>query len=158
MRPAPERALDLEPARRARIFPMNVAENKQLIRDVYAALSGGNSRPFVDALADDVRWHMIGTTSWSGTYQGKQVVVDTLLRPLGERFAERYTATVERLVAEGDLVVAEVRGHVMTKAGMRYDNTYCFIYRIVGGRVAEITEYLDTALVDAALRGHVRER
>lgn len=135
-----------------------LTSNKQLISDIYDALSTGDSRPLVDALADDVRWHMIGATSWSGTYEGKQDVLDTLLRPLGERFAERYRARAERLVAEGDLVVAEVRGHVTTKAGNQYDNRYCYVYRIDAGKVVEITEYLDTALVDAALPGHVRGR
>ena len=36
-------------------------------------------------------------------------------------------------------------------SGGRYDNTYCFVFRFRDGRIAEITEYLDTDLVRTAL-------
>jgi ketosteroid isomerase-like protein len=130
--------------------PMN--ENKRVIEHVYAELARGNSRPFVDALADDVRWRMIGSTAWSGVYEGKEAVLKTLLAPLRAQFSGQYTARAERLIAEGDLVVAEVRGRVETTRGGRYDNTYCFIFRLAEGKISEMTEYLDTALVDAALQ------
>jgi ketosteroid isomerase-like protein len=126
-------------------------ENKRIIEHVYAELARGNSRPFVDALAHDVRWSMIGSTAWSGVYEGKETVLKTLLAPLRAQFAGQYTARAERLIAEGDLVVAEVRGRVGTTRGRRYDNTYCFIFRLVEGKISEMTEYLDTALVDAEL-------
>jgi uncharacterized protein len=126
-------------------------ENRKLIRGVYAALAGGDSRPLIDAMADDVRWTIMGTTAWSGTYDGKQAVLTRLLAPLRAQFAERYTAAAHRIVADADTVVAEVRGRVTTRSGSRYDNGYCFIFRIAGGKITEMTEYLDTALVDAAL-------
>jgi ketosteroid isomerase-like protein len=126
-------------------------ENKRVIEHIYAELALGNSRPFVDALADDVRWSMIGSTAWSGVYEGKEAVLKSLLAPLRAQFAEQYTARAQRLIAEGDLVVAEVRGRVKTTHGRRYDNTYCFIFRLEQGKIREMTEYLDTSLVEAAL-------
>jgi len=130
---------------------MTAAENKQLVQHIYAELSKGNSKPFVEALADDVRWIMMGTTKWSRTYEGKQAVLAELLAPLRAQFAGQYTASAARLIAEGDLVVAEVRGRVTTKAGKPYNNAYCFIFKIAGGKVKEMTEYLDTDLVNTAL-------
>jgi ketosteroid isomerase-like protein len=130
---------------------MSQSDNKQLIERIYQALSAGNSAPFVEALADDVRWTMMGTTSWSGIYDGKQAVLTELLRPLRAQWADRYTASAERVVADGDIVVAQVRGRVTTVAGERYDNSYCFIFRIAGGKIREMTEYLDTDLVNRAL-------
>jgi ketosteroid isomerase-like protein len=130
---------------------MDTADNKQLIQHIYAELGKGNSKPFVEAMADDVRWIMMGTTKWSRTYEGKQAVLAELLAPLRAQFAGQYTASATRLIAEGDLVVAEVRGRVTTKAGKPYNNSYCFIFRIAGGKVKEMTEYLDTQLVSAAL-------
>ena len=127
------------------------AENKQLMQGIYSELAKGNSRPFVDAMADDVRWFMMGTTKWSRAYHGKQAVLTELLAPLRAQFAGQYTAAASRFIAEGDLVVAEVRGQVTTKAGKPYNNAYCFIFKIAGGKVKEMTEYLDTELVSAAL-------
>ena len=130
---------------------MGAAENKQLVQHIYLELAKGNSKPFVEAMADDVRWIMLGTTKWSRTYEGKQAVLAELLAPLRAQFAGQYTASAIRLVAEGDLVVAEVRGRVTTKAGKPYNNAYCFIFKIAAGKVKEMTEYLDTDLVNAAL-------
>lgn len=61
------------------------------------------------------------------------------------------STTAHRFIAEGDHVVVEVRGNNTTKAGIPYNNTYCFVFRIADGRVKELTEYLDTELVTAAL-------
>jgi ketosteroid isomerase-like protein len=37
-----------------------------------------------------------------------------------------------------------------TKTGKPYNNTYCNVFKVVGGKIKEITEYLDTELVTAA--------
>jgi ketosteroid isomerase-like protein len=55
-----------------------------------------------------------------------------------------------QLIAEDDYVVVECRGHVTTKAGIPYNNTYCWVCRIVEGKLQELTEYMDTALVISA--------
>lgn len=39
----------------------------------------------------------------------------------------------------------------MTTAGKPYNNTYCYVIRLEGGKLRELTEYLDTALVKEAL-------
>jgi uncharacterized protein len=130
---------------------MSVARNKQLVQEIFVELAKGNSRPFVESLADDVRWTLTGTTAWSKTYDGKQAVQSELLRPLFAQFADRYTAEATRLTAEDDRVVVEARGRVTTKAGQPYNNAYCYVFRLVDGRVKEITEYFDTELVAIAL-------
>ena len=53
-----------------------------------------------------------------------------------------------RFIAEGDYVVAEVRGRNTTKEGKTYNNTYCNLLRLEGGRP---TEYADSALVNEVL-------
>ncbi|HEV2690707.1 MAG TPA: nuclear transport factor 2 family protein [Bryobacteraceae bacterium] len=130
---------------------MSAIENKQLMQHIFSELSSGNSKPFVESLADDVRWTITGTTKWSKTFNGKQAVLTELLAPLFSLFADRYTVTALRIIADDDHAVVEGRGHVTTKTGRPYNNTYCWIYRISGGKVHEVTEYLDTELVTSAL-------
>jgi hypothetical protein len=36
------------------------------------------------------------------------------------------------------------------KPAFPYNNTYCMVYKVIEGRIQEITEYLDTELVTAA--------
>lgn len=130
---------------------MSAAENKQLMQNIFSELSKGNGVPFVESLADDICWTIIGSTKFSGTYRGKQAVLNELLRPLFARFADQYTNTAHRFIAEDDYVVVECRGRVTTKSGAPYNNTYCWVCRVADGKLQELTEYLDTELVTAAL-------
>jgi hypothetical protein len=131
---------------------MTAAQNKQLLQNVFAETAKGNGRPFVQALADEVSWTIIGSTAWSKTYRGKQAVLDELLGPLNAQLADGNRITAHRLIAEDDCVVVEARGHNVTKAGDPYQNSYCWIFRLVDGQVVELTEYADTALIDAVLQ------
>jgi ketosteroid isomerase-like protein len=130
---------------------MGAAEHKQLLEGAFAELSQGNGQPLMDALADDVRWTVIGSSPWSGTYAGKREVVEQLMRPLFSQFADQYTARAIRVLAEDDVVVVEARGQVNTKSGRPYNQTYCYVFRLADGQVRELTEYLDTELVNQAL-------
>src|SRR5438046_42605 len=130
---------------------MGAAENKKLMQDIMAELARGNSRPLVESFADDVSWTVMGTTAWSKTYRGKQAVLAELLRPLAAQFADRYTNTAVRFIAENDHVVVECRGRVTTKKDRPYNNTYCWVCRIADGKLVELTEYLDTQLLAEAL-------
>jgi uncharacterized protein len=126
-------------------------ENKQLIQHVFVELGAGNATPFTDVLADDVQWTIIGSTRWSRTFAGRAAVLAELLTPLRAQIEGRIQVTAHRFIAENDLVVVEATGQSTTKHGVPYNNTYCWIYRLASGKVQELTEYLDTALVEAAL-------
>ena len=130
---------------------MTAAENKQVMQDVFAELAEGNGRPFVEAMAEDVRWTIIGDTAWSGTWEGLASVQIELLDPLFAQFATTYRNNAIRLIAEGDWVVIESRGDVETTARGPYRNTYCYVCRLEDGKVKEITEYCDTKLLTEAL-------
>jgi ketosteroid isomerase-like protein len=130
---------------------VGASENKELMERVFAGLAKGDGKPFLESMADDFSWTIIGTTEWSRTYDGKQAVRDELLGPLLSQFADRYTNEAVRFIAEDDHVVVECRGHVTTKTGAPYNNTYCWVCRIEDGKLRELTEYLDTELVATAL-------
>ena len=130
---------------------MSAAENKQLMQNIFSELSKGNGKPFVESLANDFCWTITGSTKWSRTYRGKQEVIAELLRPLFAQFADQYTNTAHRFIAEDDYVVVECRGRVTTKSGAPYNNMYCWVCRVAGGKLQELTEYMDTELVSAAL-------
>jgi ketosteroid isomerase-like protein len=130
---------------------MSASENKQLMQEIFAGLAQGNSRPFVDAMAEDFCWTVTGTTKWSKTYTGKQAVLTELLGTLRSRIAGRIRTAADRFIADGDYVVVEARGHNTTIAGNPYNNRYCFVFRLSAGKLKEVTEYLDTELVTATL-------
>ena len=132
-------------------------DNKQLIRTIFEGLARGDARLFLDSLDEAAVWRMIGTTAWSGVYTGKAAIRRDLLTPLMAQFADQYVNLADAIIADGDTVVVECRGKVTTKTGKRYDNTYCWVLRMSDGKIASLTEYMDTELVATALEAPQRE-
>ena len=131
---------------------MTSSENKALLQRICAALAAGDAAPLRAAMAEDFSWTVMGATAWSGTYRGREAVLRELLAPLVAQFADTYTNVAHNFVAEGDQVVVECRGRVATRAGGRYDNSYCWVCRFEDGKLRALTEYLDTHLLETALR------
>lgn len=129
-----------------------IPTHKARMQAIMAALAQGDRRPFGNAMADDFTWVVPGTNGWSGRYEGKQAVRERLFRPLYRQFTGTYTNHATRFIAEGNMVVVECRGHVMTTSGKPYDNTYCYVCRFGDdGLLHELVEYMDTQLVAEVL-------
>jgi uncharacterized protein len=122
--------------------------NKQLVRTAFEAMGRSDIRPLYDLMRDDFAWIIEGQSRFSRSYKGKEAVKRDLLAPLFEAFATPYRFTIDEIIAEGDRVVVRGRGEVKTKAGKDYNNSYCFVLRLEGGKLVELREYLDTALVE----------
>jgi uncharacterized protein len=129
---------------------MSPSGNKQLLQEIFAALARSDARPFVDAMADDFRWTMVGSNKWARTYEGRAAVIGELFAAL-RRKMDRITTVAHRFIADGDHVAVEARGANTTKDGRPYCNSYCFVFRIADGKLAELTEYMDSELVTAVL-------
>src|SRR5210317_1582212 len=124
---------------------MGIAENKQIVLDFYEAGARGDMDTCFALLADEVTWTNIGTTKFSGSYIGKQAIAEDLLGPLFGNLKAGIASKIERLTAEGDIVVAQTSGTAETKDGTPYNNTYCQVIRIRDGKIAAVKEYMDTA-------------
>jgi len=96
---------------------MGAFENKQLMQHIFTELSVGNSKPFVDSMADDFRWTVTGSTKWSKTYDGKQAVLTELFGTLRSKIDDKIRTAAHRFIAEGDHVVVEARANNTTKRG-----------------------------------------
>jgi uncharacterized protein len=132
---------------------MTAPTNKQIIEDIFAELARGESKLFVESMADDFRWNLAGVTRWSQTFDGKHAVLTELFALLGSTLAGPIITTAQRFIADGDYVVVEARGSSTTKTGIPYNNKYCFVFRLAGGKLREVTEYMDTELATAAIGG-----
>jgi len=126
-------------------------QNRALVTAVMDALALGDSQPFYEAFADDVVWRPMTDGVWSRVHHGKKAARDELFRPLRAQYATPYTNTASRILADGDVVVVEARGAVTLKSGKAYNNQYCFVITLKDGKMAEVREYLDSALSEAVL-------
>lgn len=130
---------------------MSTAENKKLIQQVYSDSANRSGTTFADHLADDACWIVVGQYSWGRTFRGKDAILNGLMGHVRSLLDVRPRTVAFTFIAEGDLVVVEAKGDNVTKAGLRYDNDYCMIWRVENGRITMIKEYCDSALVERVL-------
>jgi uncharacterized protein len=125
--------------------------NRVRMEYVFAETAKGNGLPFLDALAEDASWTIIGTTRWSKTYDGKAAIMAELIAPLRHILAPPLKTHARRIIAEGDIVVVEARGENVTRNGKPYENSYCYVFEFREGQVSALTEYADTELFRSVL-------
>ena len=130
---------------------MSTAANKQLVQQIFAESANRSGTTFADSLADDASWTVTGQYSWSHQFNGREAILNGLMGHFRSFFAERPRTLAYNFIADGDFVVVEARGDNVTKAGLRYDNQYCLVYRIENGKIKEIKEYCDSTLVERVL-------
>jgi uncharacterized protein len=124
---------------------------KKCLEHIFGETAKGNGQPFLDALADDAEWAVIGSTGWSKTYRGKTAILGDLIAPLRRALASPLKTHALHMIAEGNMVAVQGQGENITRDGRRYENTYCWVFAFRDGRVVGITEYADTELMRSAL-------
>jgi len=137
---------------------MSAEANKKLVQQIYADSASRSGTTFADHLADDAIWVVTGQYSWSHEFKGRDAIQNGLMGHFRSFFAERPRTVAFNFIAEGDYVVVEARGDNVTKAGRRYDNQYCMVWRIEHGKIRQIKEYCDSTLVERVLGPFPQER
>jgi ketosteroid isomerase-like protein len=127
--------------------------NTAIVRKILDDMNAGNAQAYLDSLADDVRYTVIGSTPFSGTYQGSQAILEKIVMPLMMQLDGFIKIVPQAIFGEGDRVCVQATGEARTKSGKAYNNTYCFVFRMRGDKIAEVTEYLDTELVRTVFAG-----
>ena len=126
---------------------MSSAANKQLMQYIFSELSNGNDQPFLDAMADEMQWHWMGTGQWSKTFKGKSEVLNGLWAAVRRTLKPPYKVAANRFIADGDVVAIEAVGENTTPNGTVYNNKYCWVCRFLNDKIVELNEYMDTDLV-----------
>ena len=130
---------------------MSAADNKKLVQQIFADSAARSGTTFADNLAEDASWVVTGQYSWSHEFRGRDAIQNGLMGHFRSFFAVRPRTLAFNFIADGDYVAVEARGDNVTKAGLRYDNQYCLVFRIENGKIKQIKEYCDSTLVERVL-------
>ena len=129
-------------------------DSRKVVEAFYASLAALDVPGVTNAFAEDVVVEVLGRTPISGRHVGRDAFVANAMGPVFAALdmeQAHFATTWEIFAAEGDRVAARMTAEAATKSGKRYDGTYCHLFRIDNGQIAELYEYLDTVLVEDAI-------
>lgn len=125
--------------------------NLDLIRATYAGTSEENGRNLLAALAPDASWTEAEGFPYAGTYVGPDAIIAGVFRRLGTEWTG-YRAEVHTFLEDGDRVAAfGVYSGTYTATGKSMRAAFAHLYEVKNGKIANMTQYVDSAMVVQAL-------
>jgi len=130
---------------------MATEENKDLVKRTWLALLGGSPDQALANLSDDVTWFITGVLDGvSGVKNGKQEV-QAFLASVRQAFPQGLKTEITKVHGDGDTVVIELVNRGTSAIGKPYENEYCFVFELGGGKIRAIREYVDLEKAKRAL-------
>ncbi|WP_304113210.1 nuclear transport factor 2 family protein [Mycolicibacterium bacteremicum] len=114
-------------------------DNIELVRRGYAAFASGDMDTVMALFDDNIEWVQPGNSTISGTYHGK----GELAQYMAGLAAKSPTVTLDRLVADGDTVVALTHIAAAGETGNDAD-----VFTIRDGKTVRVQIHGDTALME----------
>lgn len=130
---------------------MDEASSKQAALSVWRAFSTRDVEQIKAVLTEDAEWLAPAGNATavalggSSHMVGAAAIANFIARDFGRLFVRDVSIAVAGVFAEGNIVVFEQRLRATLVNGRDYDNLYCFVLEMAGGRARRIREYMDTA-------------
>jgi len=118
----------------------------QVVESALRAFNAADVEGFLAHIADDVRFWMNGNHLFSGAVEGKAAFLDLVGR-VNAGLSQPIRLEVLNAIPAGEWAVLETQGTAVTTSGAPYQNRYCMLWRVSRGKVVELKEYNDSALV-----------
>jgi hypothetical protein len=128
-----------------------MSANLDLVRATYEGSSEENGRNLLAALAPDATWTEAEGFPYAGTYTGPEAILAGVFRRLGSEWIG-YRAEVHTFLEDGDRVAAfGVYSGTYRATGRAMRATFAHLYVLRDGKIASMTQYVDSAMVRAAM-------
>ena len=119
---------------------MTKEQSRRLVHDFFAAVSAGELPD--ELLAPDMQaWTTTQGSMDKAAYQG-------VIRLLARMSARPLEFTLDSITVEEDRAVVEVRSEGTLLGGTEYRNTYAFVFRVRGGKIASVAEHFNALIVE----------
>jgi ketosteroid isomerase-like protein len=126
--------------------------NLKAVKAVYDGFAKGDIPAVLGFLSRDIEWTEAEGFPYGGTYHGPHAVLDGVFMRLGTEW-DGFAAVPDEFIDGGDTVVAlgEYSGKYK-KTGKSIRAKFAHVWRVQDGKAVRFTQYVDTLLVDRALR------
>ena len=121
---------------------MSTEENKRVVQIFMDLFERSAMTDLLDTMTDDATWEIVGKPElFAGAGVKTKAEMARIWPDLDGKLDGELEMSVTGMIADGDLVAAEVRSHAVTKAGKVYENEYHFLITVRDGRIAAVKEY-----------------
>ncbi len=128
---------------------MRSEDAKRQVTAFYDAFNRGDREAYCALLHPEFGAEISGSGDVSGRMD-REAFSRMVFERVGQIFPGGLQISVQQLIAEADSVACRVAVTGRTRGGRAYRNPACHVFRLRDGRVAELIEYFDTALSQAA--------
>ena len=126
---------------------MSIETNKELVNNFWSAFSKGDIKTAFALLSDEISWLIPGNLpNLSGLRKGKGEILN-FARGAAKMFPSGLKSEIRRVYGDGDTVLIEMTNRGKLFNGRDYENEYCFVFEIEGGKIRRVREYVDTQKV-----------
>lgn len=126
-----------------------------IVTRFFATLSSGDLDDLAEFLDEESEWAVARAGQEGGGTKGGDAIINSFFKPVREGLFEPRDPKIDikNLLVDGDWVVVEGQGRGRLKNGNAYANRYVFCIRLVGDKIREAREYMDTAYAAEIARG-----
>jgi hypothetical protein len=120
-------------------------DTRTLLELYVAAVQAGDTDAIRDCFAEDATWRLDGELPISGTWQGRDAILDDFLATAMSYYLPgSVSLEITSILADGDRAAMEWTSRAHTLEGRPYENHCAAVFTVRDGRIASVHEYMDT--------------
>jgi uncharacterized protein (TIGR02246 family) len=125
-------------------------DSRTVVEGYIAAAQAGDEEALRASFAPGASWHLDGELPISGTWRGRDAIVDDFLATAMSYYEPgSVSLEVTSVTADGERVVVEWTSRARTRRGEPYENHCIGVFTVRDGRIDDVREYMDTRYAHA---------
>ena len=118
---------------------------KVVLSRYVAAVEAGDADTIRDSFAEDATWTLAGQLPISGTWRGRDVIIDEFLATAMSNYEPgSVSLVIEQMISEGDQVALQWTSRARTLDGEAYENDCIGVFTVRDGKIQSVREFMDT--------------
>ena len=130
----------------------HASDAKSVLRRYVAAVEAADGDTIHDSFAETATWTLAGELPISGTWKGRDVIIDEFLAKAMSNFEPgSVSLEITAMIAEGDQLALRWTSRARTLDGVPYENECIGVFTVNDGKIQSVREFMDTHYAYKAL-------